>query len=231
MCGWRRWTASALLAAMPMAGGTAWAADDEPNPSGDLVAAIAQAAPEADDNGHHKLKFAIELADGIHFALTAWEIEAAGLLGGILEATGPLAVAVATWMEIGGAHAEAIKNLTDEQLRSGFSLGVVLGADDRPPAYVKEFFKRSPVPTAVYPEYGPRLRDAHNAALAAGYTQGRRLLESKTQRAAFFEDIFARMSNYAKVDYLTDNSTWSESTWRSYYHDCASTFRAYHLEE
>jgi hypothetical protein len=39
------------------------------------------------------------------------------------------------------------------------------------------------------------------------------------------------MTNYIRGDYLTDNSTWGERTWRTYYQDCASTFRRSHLEE
>jgi hypothetical protein len=100
-------------------------------------------------------------------------------------------------------------------MRSGFSYGVVLGADDRPPAYVNEHFvKHSPVPSVVYPEYGRKFQNAYNRALAAGYAQGRRLLASKAQRSAFFEDLYARMSVPPSVAYGDDQDAWSERTWR-----------------
>ena len=63
---------------------------------------------------------------------------------------GPLAATAAFWVELGGAHQEAINSLIQDEMLSGFSKGVVLGADDRKPDYVKaNFVKRSPVHNSV----------------------------------------------------------------------------------
>lgn len=224
---WRGWTAAALLALLAAAPVTA-GADDAPNPEVDLVVGVAKARSEAGSGS--RLEYTLKLSEFLSNSVEVVEPDPMDLLEtGEVEL--PLAVGKYFVLMIAGAHSSALHKLMEDELESGFSQGVVLGADDRPADYVRGFLKRLPVPTAVYPEYGPKLRDAHNAALSFGYAQGRRLLASKDQRAAFFEDIFARMSNYAKSDYLTDNSTWGERTWRTYYQDCASTFRAHHVVE
>jgi hypothetical protein len=134
-------------------------------------------------------------------------------------------------LALGNAHAEAINSILEDQVRSGFSRGVVLGADDRPVSYVKEnFVKWSPVSNAVYPEYGKKFQNAYNSALVAGYMQGRKLLEHKAQRSAFFEDLYARMSVHPSVTYGEDQDNWSDRSWVDYYVDCAAVFRANHLK-
>ena len=225
---WKSWVAGllALLAAAAVKAG----ADEAPNTAVDIVAAVEKARSEATAGSGSRLEFTLKLSELLSNSVEVVEPDPGDLLKtGEVEL--PLAVGKYFVLMIAGAHSSALHKLMQDELESGFSLGVVLGADDRPADYVRGFLKRLPVPTAVYPEYGPKLRDAHNAALSFGYAQGRRLLASKEQRAALFEDISARMSSYARSDYLTDNSTWGERTWRTYYQDCATTFRAYHVEE
>jgi hypothetical protein len=206
---------------------------------------IAKAMPEAEDDTHHYLQFGLELFDAVHTGIamanldevifTAGEYSTAtGLAGGLgiaMEVVAPVAGEAAVLLAIGNAHAEAINNLLEGEISSGFSRGVVLGADDRPPSYVKEnFVKFSPVPNSVYPEYGRKFQNAYNRALMAGYAQGRKLLEHKAQRSAFFEDLYARMKVHPAIEHGEDQDSWSDRDWRDYYIDCASTFAATHLK-
>jgi hypothetical protein len=212
-----------------------------------LAEEIAKAMPDAEDDAHHKLQFGLELFDAIHTGIAMFELDAAlvgttgaigagstagtiGVLGIAAEVAAPVAAEAAVLLAIGNAHAEAINSILEDQIRSGFSRGVVLGADDRPGSYVKEnFVKFSPVSNAVYPEYGKKFQNAYNRALVAGYAQGRKLLEHKAQRSAFFEDLYARMSVHPSVTYGEDQDTWSDRSWVDYYIECAATFRATHL--
>jgi hypothetical protein len=205
-----------------------------------LAEEVAKAMPDAEDDTHHYLQFGLEVFDAVHVGtLIALEMtaEAAGTttatvaaLGVGMEVLGPVAGEAAVLLALGNAHAEAINSLLEDEVRSGFSRGVVLGADDRPPSYVKEnFVKFSPVSNAVYPEYGKKFQNAYNRALVAGYMQGRKLLEHKDQRSAFFEDLYARMRVHPAIEHGEDQDSWSERDWINYYLDCASTFRATHL--
>ena len=164
--------------------------DPDIDPANDLRDQIADAMPEA-DSANHKLQFGLELFDAVHAGIAMFELEGAvfgttgalgtvGALGLAAAVVAPLAAEAAVFVAIGNAHAEAINSLIDDEIRSGFSRGVVLGADDRKTDYIKEnFVKHSPVRNSVYPEYGTKFQNAYNRALVAGYAQGRRLLESK----------------------------------------------------
>jgi hypothetical protein len=138
---------------------------------------------------------------------------------------------VAAFMMIEGAHADAIKSTMRDEILSGFSRGVVLGADDRSTDYVwSNFAKHAPVPNSVYPEYGKKFQNAYNRALVAGYIQGKKVLESNSKRSAFFEDLYSRMSVHPSITYGDDQDKWSESTWKDYYITCAAKFRLHHLK-
>src|SRR4029450_3151435 len=97
------------------------------------------------------------------------------------------------------------KGIMEDNIYSGFSRGVVCGADDRPPDYVSSnFVIQGPVHNTVYPEYGKKFQNAHNRALVAGYIQGKKLLEHEHKRSAFFEDLYSRMSVPPSVTYGPD---------------------------
>jgi hypothetical protein len=228
----KRWVAAGLvmvLAGTPVVGR---AGDGGSN----LADEVAKAMPDAEDDTHHKLAFGLELFDAVHVGVlaaleTAATTTATAGLGVTMEVLGPVAGEAAVLLAIGDAHAGAINNLLEEEISSGFSQGVVLGADDRPPSYVKEnFVKFSPVSNSVYAEYGRKLQNAYNRALVAGYMQGRKLLAHKAQRSAFFEDLYARMAVHPAIEHGEDQDQWSERTWKRYYMDCASTFAATHLK-
>jgi hypothetical protein len=156
-------------------------------------------------------------------------VEVAGLAGLGIEILGPVAGEAAVFVALGNAHAEAINSIIGDQMLSGFSRGVVLGADQRSESFVKSnFVKWSPVPNSVYPEYGKRFQNAYNQALVAGYAQGKML--TKQESKAFFLDLFSRMSVHPSVTYGEDSSQWSEKTWVDYYIETGAVFRSNHLK-
>ena len=100
--------------------------------------------------------------------------------------------------------------------------------------YLREFAETFNLPleavrggaATTYPEYGKKFQNAYNRALVAGYFQGRKLLEHKAQRAAFFEDLIGRMTVHPTVTYGEDQDSWSDRSWLDYYIDVAAVSRA-----
>ena len=193
-----------------------------------LQDALRKAMPETPSNGgKHALEFILDLVDAVHVGMGVLEV--AGVAGLAGEVLGPIAGEAAVLVAIGNAHAEAINEEITSQMLSGFSRGVVLGADHRSVDYVKwNFVKWSPVPNSVYPEYGKKFQNAYNQALFAGYAQGKKL--TKEESGAFFSDLFSRMSVNPAVTYGPDSKQWSDKTWVDYYVEAAAVFRAHHLK-
>lgn len=191
---------------------------------------IEEAIPETPGNETgHAIHYALEALGGIEVGLTLVGAHVAGALGLAIEVAGPVAGMAAVFVALGNAHADAINNVMKDQMYSGFSRGVVLGADGKTTSFVKtHFVKDAPVPNSVYPEYGARFKDAHNRGLVAGYAQGKRL--TKKQSGAFFLDLFSRMSVHPSVTYGPKSAEWSQRTWVDYYIECAAVFRRDHLE-
>lgn len=198
--------------------------------SGSLQAQLKEGLPETPGNGvGHGVHYVLEAVEGVEVGLTIAEVHVAGLLGLGIEVMGPVAGMAAVFVALGNAHADAINSIITDEMLSGFSRGVVLGADHRPESYVKSnFVKWSPVPNSVYPEYGKKFQNAYNRALVAGYAQGKTL--TKEESAAFFSDLFSRMSVRPSVTYGEDSKQWSDRTWVDYYVECAAVFRRDHLK-
>lgn len=197
--------------------------------AGSLQENLRKGMPEEPSNTAEKVGYVIDVADSIGLGLAVAEVAIFGALGLALEVTGPLVGVAALWINLGAAHAEAINNNIKDLMYSGFSHGVVLGADDRTASYVKShWIKFSPVPHSVYPEHGTKFQNAYNQALIAGYAQAKTL--EKDERKAFFTDLFSRMSTHPSVTYGEDSSQWSQRTWTDYYIEAAAIFRRDHLK-
>jgi hypothetical protein len=218
------------LVVLALSATPAWPARAQtPNP-GSLQDQISKELPDGPSNGSgHALHYGLEIVEGIEVGLTIAQVHVAGLLGLSIEVLGPVAGMAAVYVALGNAHADAINSVINDQIKSGFSRGVVLGADRRSESFVKSnFVKWSKVPHVVYPEYGTKFQNAYNSALVAGYAQGKAL--TKAESGAFFSDLFSRMSVHPSVTYGEDSKLWSEKTWVDYYIEAAATFRRDHLK-
>lgn len=198
---------------------------------GNLQEQIRKGLPGLPDNTvGHRLHYGLEILEGIEAGLTMAKVmHSLGAFALPLEIVGPVAGMAAVYVALGNAHADAINSVVTDQILSGFSRGVVLGADSRPESFVKyHFMKHAPVPNSVYPEYGVRFQNAYNRGLVAGYAQGKNL--TKEESKALFLDLFSRMTVHPSVAYGEDSKAWSERTWVDYYVECGALFRRDHLK-
>jgi hypothetical protein len=202
-----------------------------PDQRGSLQEQLRKGLPEApSETGGKLIKYGLAFVEALEYGFGVAEtLGGMGLLGLGIEITGPIAGEALVLFEIGSAHAEALNSIVTDEATSGFSRGVVLGADHRSISYVKSnYVKWSPVPNSVYPEFGKRFQNAYNRGLMAGYAQGKTLTDD--ERKAFFLDLMARMSVHPSVEYGEDSSQWSDKTWRDYYIESAAIFRRDHLK-
>jgi len=198
--------------------------------AGSLQDQLRKGLPDGPSNtSGHAVHYVLEAVEGVEVGLAVASVHSTSLALLGIEVAGPIAGMAAVYVALGNAHADAINSVIKDQIHSGFSRGVVLGADRRPESFVKyHFVKHSRVPHTVYPEYGAKFQNAYNLALAAGYAQGKKL--TKPEMGAFFSDLFSRMSVHPSVTYGEDSKQWSERTWIDYYIECAALFRRDHLK-
>ncbi len=133
----------------------------------------------------------LEAVEGVEVGLAVASVHSTSLALLGIEVAGPIAGMAAVYVALGNAHADAINSVIKDQIHSGFSRGVVLGADRR--RILREISLREALARAShrYPEYGAKFQNAYNLALAAGYAQGKKL--TKPESGAFFR-ISSRMS-------------------------------------
>ena len=220
----------ALIVAMalPVNGGVLLA---EETKAASLQEKLRQAMPETPDHtSGHVTHYVLEIIEGVEVGLTiAEKMHWIGALALPLEIVGPIAGMAAVYVALGNAHADAINSNISHQMYSGFSRGVVLGADHRSVDYLKEHWvKWSPVSNPVYPEYGKKFQQAYNMALMAGYAQGKALTDE--ERKAFFKDLIARLPENPTVTYGENSNEWSDRSWRDNYKETAADFRRDHLK-
>jgi hypothetical protein len=133
---------------------------------------------------------------------------------------------IGQWFSLGAGYAAGRAAVAKENMESGFSRGVVMGADGRKPELLKDYFwKFSPDPNAFDEEAGRIGQTAYNQGLVAGFMQGREL--SKDQRSWLWKDLGHRIGDQS---WRGESSTWSRNDWIDWYITVAATFRKDHLE-
>ncbi|MDP3406694.1 LysM peptidoglycan-binding domain-containing protein [Bosea sp. (in: a-proteobacteria)] len=126
---------------------------------------------------------------------------------------------------IGGMHEAALNELRKKQMAEGLSLGIVMTADGRSPAWIQAhgFVKTVPVRNIDYPQYGKQFQGIYNTALVSGIAHGRQFNTVATRNLfAFLGD---NMTQYAHNEYSGDSKKWSASKWEDYYRLCAAILR------
>jgi|GEM_PF-2190964 Outer membrane protein and related peptidoglycan-associated (lipo)proteins len=186
----------------------------------DAKKVIGGVAQDISKNGP-KAHFWIDLA---HWITVGAEIFAEGVLLVKLLAIGaPVLALVGNFMALGMGCVEAADVAAKNWAATGFSRGVVMGADKRKAAQVRDYFQNDYFPPNPI---CPQVRDVaianYKMGLLVGYVHGRLLCPN--QRTIFFRDLGHRLKpNHG------DTKNWTQREWVSWYTSAAAVFRKYHL--
>jgi hypothetical protein len=168
--------------------------------------------------------------DVAHGAITATEIftifgETSALAGG-LAVVGPALGLAAQFLALGAGYQEAAAKVATEWAATGFSRGVVLGAEKRfGPRHVVAYFGNLSFPSnPVFPRGRAIAMANHKAGLVAGFLQGRLL--SPNQRAIFWRDLGRRMGDQS---FRGPQKQWGRPEWVNLFTDLAAVFKRDHL--
>jgi hypothetical protein len=160
--------------------------------------------------------------------IEALELAGTGLLAGGLALAGPLLAVVAIGLGLGAPYQEAAEEIAAKWSATGFSRGVVMGADGRQAKLVKDYFGDLYFSPDLYPFLGPRGSSLamanYRMGLLVGYVQGRKL--STNQRAIFWRDLGYRIGD---MSYLGSSQQWGRGQWVDWYIKAAVVFRRDHL--
>jgi hypothetical protein len=172
---------------------------------------------------------------GADCVLTVMEIAGVMELSVALGAvTGPLAAAVGNFMALGAGYAEAEAEIKYREVRHGFSLGVVMGADGVGSKKAAAYFgHRSFARNDFLPTGAKVAAEAYAYGLLSGYSQGRAL--SPRQRETFWRDLLARgrtLPGWNDFRGESENSrNWSSRVWIEYYIFFSAVFTRFHMAE
>jgi hypothetical protein len=180
--------------------------------------------------------------DTIPFVLAGADCVLTGLeIAGAMElsialgvVTGPLAAAAGNFMALGAGYDEAKREIQWQEQSRGFSLGVVMGADDLGPQKAASYFGHRYFARNLFLEGGARIAaEAYEQGLLSGYSQGRAL--SKGQRLVLWKDLLfyakALPGWYDFVGQYENSKQWTSRTWIEYYIFFAAVFRRFHMSD
>ena len=106
--------------------------------AGSLQDQLRKGLPDGPSNtSGHVVHYVLEAVEGVEVGLAVASVHSASLALLGIEVAGPIAGMAAVYVALGNAHADAINSVIKDQIHSGFSRGVVLGADRRPESFVK----------------------------------------------------------------------------------------------
>lgn len=145
---------------------------------------------------------------------------------GFLTVAAPLAAMAATFVVLGVGYAQARKEIANDRLASGISIGVVMAADGRKPDLVKSYFWENSAETNVADEEAGKIaQNAYNLGIVTGYRQALEL--NQDQKATFWKDIGDLVGD---ASYLGDSKDWDDRAWIDWYATAGAKFREAHLE-
>jgi outer membrane protein OmpA-like peptidoglycan-associated protein len=184
-----------------------------------IVGEVAQDVSSKGESAH----FWIEM---LHFGLIAAEIfaETSILVAGLAIA-GPVLTLAGGFLALGLSCLKPAEEAAARWSATGFSRGVVMGADQAPAQLVKDYFGND---YFEKDNFCPQVRDVRIAnykmGLLAGYVQGRLLCPN--QLVIFWRDLGHRMGDQS---YRGDSKRWARRAWIDWYVTVAATFTAHHL--
>lgn len=173
------------------------------------------------DAGFARLHKGLEVTEAVATTLEMFAPALAELLGAAV--FGPAAGLVALLMSLGSGYAEAEAIVAKKNLRTGFAMGVVIGADGRTWPYAKDmFWHKTPDSNAFYPHAGVVGQRSHNLGLAAGFVQGRNLTVG--QKTFFWQSIGRALTDLDRYEFGGQVSGWPKSLWVNWYMTAAVKF-------
>ena len=196
-----------------------------------LIAFKIPEAPYSDETFRwiHK---SIDIFEAVHTTMAIFGVELAGLLGLAFEALGPLAAMVGTFFALGAGYAEARADISRRRIRSGFALGVVMGADGRKWPHVKRmFWEYGPEPNSFDPDAGKIAQKAFNTGLATGFLQGREIVKNPKKMQFFWDSISRSLTPGDRSEFSGDSKSWRELTWRNWYLTAGVKFGSLYLKD
>lgn len=188
----------------------------------DAKAIVGEVAQDIGTRGH-RAHFWVEVG---HMALVAAKIafEASTLVAG-LAIGAPLLAAVGNFMALGAGYVEAAQKIAARWAATGYSRGVVMGANRRPASLLKDYFGNDHFPPN--PAF-PRGRDVaianYRMGLLVGYVHGRAL--TNNQHVIFWRDLGRRMGDQS---HRGPQNKWGRREWIDWYVELAAVFRRDHL--
>ena len=155
---------------------------------------------------------------------TAEAIFESSELIGLLGLASPAFALAASFAVLGVGYQEAWEEIAEKSSASGYSRGVVMGADGRSSRLVGEYFGNLFFSNPV-DEHAIKVEKAsHDVGLVVGHLHGRVLRQN--QRTIFWHDLGRRLRDQSGRG---PTSQWSSKDWRDWYTDVAIVFRRDHL--
>jgi peptidoglycan hydrolase-like protein with peptidoglycan-binding domain len=190
--------------------------------------------PEApySDETFKRIHKGIDIFDAIHTAMEIFEVELPGLLGLGVTAIAPLVAWVGTFFALGAGYAEARAIISRRRIRSGFAVGVVMGADHRKWPEVKDmFWEYGPEPNSFDPDAGRIAQKAFNTGLATGFLQGKEIAEAPRKKKFFWSSISASLTPGDRSEFGGDLNSWPKLMWRNWYLTAGAKFSNLYLKD
>ena len=181
----------------------------------------------------HRIHKSIDIFEAIHTALEIFAPTVVEFLGVALPAIAPLISMLGVFVELGSGYADAWAEISRRRMRSGFSIGLVMGADGRKPDYVNGMFREYD-PESSYPSdpHAARIaQDSFNTGLAAGFAQGQQIAKSPGKMKFFWDSIRASLTPGDRAEFGGDRRTWSRLTWRNWYLTAGAHFSKLYLKD
>jgi hypothetical protein len=186
---------------------------------------VGQTAQDISKNSH-RAELVIEAA---HWGITALEIfeiiAAPTLIAGILSIAAPILGLAAGFLALGSGCAQAAEDVAKDQSASGYSCGIVVGADGRKALELKQMFGNEYFPPDRFCHTENVAKANYLMGLFVGYMHGRMLCPN--QREWFWRDLGYLMGDQSR---LGPSTRWSDSDWRMWYLSAAGAFGKAHLK-
>ncbi len=205
---------------------------EQPRPTcSNLIVFQIPEAPYSDET-FKRIEKGIDIFDAIHTAMEIFEVELPGLLGLGVTAIAPLAVWVGGFLALGSGYTQARAIISRRRIRSGFALGVVMGAHPCKWTDVKyRFWEYGPESNTFDPDAGRIAQKAFNTGLATGFLQGREIAKAPRKKKFFWSSIAASLTPGDWSEFGGDRNSWRDLTWRNWWLTAGAKFSNLYLKD